>query len=80
MNLINKNKVLFSMSSPWESSSDGIIHPKVLLRTYFENLKHFASYNLSGQSSEDLNHDLQTKNQNLSFWNFYSKLAPINFR
>ena len=46
------------MISPSESSSDGVIHPKVLLRTYFENLKHFASYNLSGQSSEDLNHDL----------------------
>ena len=46
------------MISPLESSSDGIIHPKVLLGTYFENLKYFASYNLCGQSSDDLNQDL----------------------
>ena len=58
LDITNKNKVLFSMISPSESSSDGIIHPKVLLGTYFENLKHFASYRLCGQSSEDLNQDL----------------------
>ena len=46
------------MISPSESGSDGIIHPKVLFGTYFENLKHFASYNVCGQSSEDLNQDL----------------------
>ena len=58
LDITSKNKILFSMISPSESSSDGIIHPEVLLETYFENLKHFASYNLCGQSSEDLNQDL----------------------
>ena len=58
LDITNKNKVMFSMISPSEGSSDGIIHPKVLLVTYFDNLKHFASYNLYGQSSEDLNQDL----------------------
>ena len=58
LDITNKNKFLFSMISPSVSSSDGIIYLKVLLRTYFENLKHFASYNLCGQSSEDLNQDL----------------------
>ena len=58
LDITDKNKVLFSMISPSESSSDGIIHPKVLLGTYFESLENFASYNLCGQSSEDLNQDL----------------------
>ena len=58
LDITNKNKILFLMISPSESSSDRIIHPKVLLGTYFENLKHFASYNVCGQSSEDLNQDL----------------------
>ena len=58
LDITNKNKILFLMISPSESSSDGIIHPKVLLGTYFENLKYVASYKLCGQSSDDLNQDL----------------------